>query len=251
MTENFDRVMQWVDALLAKTTAAGATEQEAAAAAEKAAQLVRKYQLDLGAERVKREGFVLRDVCVEGYSYTFAACAGFGISVLCEVKVWLSKGGRGLPSTVWILGLRSDVELAHHLFTSLAPLAVLAADAHLNKLQPGSAGEARSARHAFVVGYAGKVSERLKKMAHDREVANRGGTGTAIVPLDKKSLVDAEFKRRNIQLRRGSAGSISDRAAYEAGAAQGDRAGIGRPVKDGRVVGLIGHSNGRGGRGDG
>ena len=53
-----EKLLARIKALFSKTTEAGATEAEELAATEKARELIEKYQLDMGAEELKREGFV-------------------------------------------------------------------------------------------------------------------------------------------------------------------------------------------------
>jgi hypothetical protein len=227
-------IFRKIEALREKTkTYAHATEEEAAAAAAKARELVEKYQIDLGAEAVRREGFVLRDIRLDGYTYHFASCVGYAIGRFAEVQVWFTRSS-GLPATAWILGLRSDVELAAHLFESLSTQALA-----------GAAKVPSKDRHGFVVGAATGISQRLLKQVHTREAQVAGG-GRALVPIDKGTLVQNELDARGIKIQRGGGVRTSNAAAFDAGADHGARVGFGRPIANsGRVAGLIEHKGRR------
>jgi hypothetical protein len=103
-----------------------------------------------------------------------------------------------------------------------------------------SAGEARSARHAWVLGCAQSVSKRLMATVREREV-RASGNGPELVPIDKPALLQAELDARGLKFSKAHAVTMSDGASYGAGAEHGDGASIGRPIKDGRVAGLLEH----------
>jgi Protein of unknown function (DUF2786) len=103
------KLLARIKALFSKTTKSGATEAEELAAAEKARELIEKYQLDMGAEELRKEGFVTKAIDMEIAHFTFARRILHAINKFCEVKSWyITLGGR----TVEAFGLASDVELA-------------------------------------------------------------------------------------------------------------------------------------------
>jgi Protein of unknown function (DUF2786) len=235
--EERTRIFRKVEALMAKTVAAGATEEEALTAAAKARELIEKYQIDLGAEAVKREGFLLRDIRLDGYKTPFVRSVSYAIERFTEVKMWFTVP-YGLPATVWVFGLKSDVELAVHLIESLSAHALGGLSRHAVN---GSAGEVRAARHAFVVGCARSAGDKLMAQVREREV-RASGNGRELVEIDKPTILQNELKARGMKFSKGNGTTVSDTEAYGAGAAHGEGASFGRPIKDGRVAGLIEHS---------
>jgi hypothetical protein len=232
------KIFAKIEALLSKTTAAGATEEEAAAAAAKARELVEKYQVDLGAEQVRKEGFVLRDLRIEGYEQTFVRGISYAVGVFAEVRIWFTTP-RGLPTTAWIFGLRSDVELAMHMLRSLTTFALSGLDRHRAAADPTTSASSRAVRHGFILGCARSVSDRLLQTAREREAHTQGGDGNALVKLDKAAIIQVELDARGMKFTTSCHASTSDARSYGAGAAHGKGASFGRPVKDGRIVGLI------------
>jgi hypothetical protein len=111
-----EKLLTRIRALFAKTTETGATEAEELAAAEKARELIEKYQIDLGAEELKRDGFVKKAIDMETVHFTFARFILDAIDKFCEVRCWYTTFGS--PQIV-VFGLASDVELAAYLIESL------------------------------------------------------------------------------------------------------------------------------------
>jgi hypothetical protein len=221
------KIFTKIEALMSKTTAAGATEEEAASAAEKARELIEKYQVDLGAEAVRREGFVLRDIRLDGYMYPFTRCISYAVGRFAEVKIWFMRAS-GLPNTCWILGLRSDVELAVHLIESLTAQALV-----------GVAKVPGKDRHGFVIGAGASISKRLMEQVLAREAQAAGG-GRALVPIDKSTLIQNELDARGIEFQRSSSIGTSNGDAYNAGADHGAGMGFSRPIANGgRIAGLL------------
>jgi hypothetical protein len=245
-----DKLLVRIKALFAKTTEAGATEAEQLAAVEKAHELIAKYQIDLGAEELKREGFVKKQIDgMDPAQFIFARRIGFALEKFCEVSTWYMPAVRRL----FILGLRSDAEFAEYLIKSLAAFAVAGADLHVateRKMRialgtPMSATETRECRRSHLVGCANRISLRLKGLAAQRSMQNaKPGSYGTLVKLDKPALIKAEMERLDIRLSWGSALSGgSDRDSFAAGSAHGSRASFGRPVGGGgRIAGLIGKS---------
>jgi hypothetical protein len=241
-----DKLLARIKALFSKTVEAGATEAEELAAAEKARELLEKYQLDLGAEELKREGFIQKMIEAERAQFAFARRIMHSINQFCEVRTWYSTWGK---PRIFVLGLASDVEFAAYLVESLSNFAVAGAAMHVavqRKIAialatPMTAAESREAHRSYLVGCANRVSMRLREMAQQRRAqAARPGSFGALIKLDKPALVDAEMDRIGIHLRRGSSltGAVN-RGSFEAGSQHGAKASFGRPVAGGRVAGLI------------
>jgi hypothetical protein len=240
-----DKLLVRIKALFSKTVEAGATEAEALAAAEKAHELIEKYQIDLGAEELKREGFIKKTITMELAGFAFARRVLLAIEEFCEVKAWLEGSGR-----IVILGLSSDAELAGYLIESLTNFALSGASLHVameRKMAiaiavPMTGAESREAHRSYLVGCADRISLRLGEMAQQRKARPPSpGSYGALIKLDKPALIDAEMDRLGIHLRMGSClTSGRDRGSFEAGSAHGAKATFGRPVAGGRIAGLIG-----------
>ena len=241
------KLLARIKALFSKTTEAGATEAEELAAAEKARELIEKYQIDLGAEELKREGFVTKSIDMEPARFAFARRILNAVDKFCEVKCWyMTYGGR----SVEVFGLASDVELAAYLIESLTSFSLSGADMHIaveRKMQialgtPMTSAESREAYRSYLLGCANRISVRLREMAQQRKTQTaKPGSYGALITLDKLALIDAEMRRLDIRLQSGSPLTrASDSGSFAAGSAHGEKASFGRPVGGGRISGLIG-----------
>jgi hypothetical protein len=250
MTEtNQDKLLARIKALLSKTVEAGATEAEEMTSAAKARELIEKYQLDLGAEELRREGFVRKTIEAESVRFAFARRILLAINEFCEVKTW-TEGFRGIiPTRICVLGLASDAEFAGYLIESLANFALAGAGLHVAAARkmaiavaaPMTAAESREAYRSYLLGCANRISLRLREMARQRkaQMPSAGSYG-ALIQLDKPALIDAEMDRLGIHLRKGSGlTGGGDRGSFEAGQKHGAKASFGRPVAGGHIAGLI------------
>lgn len=243
-----EKLLARIKALFSKTTGAGATEAEELAAAEKARELIEKYQLDMGAEELKKEGFVEKSIDMEAARFAFARRILQGVDEFCEVKTWYRTF---YQRSVVVFGLRSDVELAAYLIESLTTFTLSGADLHIaleRKMAialgtPMTSAQSRQAHFSYVDGCADRISDRLSEMARRRrsQTAKPGSYG-ALITLDKPALIQAEMERCGIRFRTGTAlTGGSDGGSFSAGSAHGAKASFGRPVGGGRIAGLIGN----------
>ena len=241
------KLLSRIKALFSKTTDSGATEAEELAAAEKARELIEKYQLDMGAEELKKEGFVKKSIDMEAARFAFARRILLAIEYFCEVKCWyMTYGG---PQVV-VFGLASDVELAAYLIESLTTFSLGGADLHIaveRKMAialgtPMTAAETRGCQRSYLLGCANRISVRLRELARQRNTQNaRPGSYGALIKLDKPALIEVEMERLDIRLSCGSPlTGASDGGSFAAGSAHGAKASFGRPVGGGRIAGLIG-----------
>jgi hypothetical protein len=247
MTEsNREKLLAKIRALFSKTVENGATEAEEMAAAEKAHELVEKYQLDLGAEELKKEGFKQNHIkMADRTQFTFARRIMWGIDDFCEVKTWTMLGGELFV----IFGLTSDVEFGSYLVESLTTFALAGADLHVaaeRKMAialgaPLESHESRETRRSYLIGCANRINSRLREMARERRQRSaKPGSYGALVNIDKPVMLREEMERLGIRLRSGSGlTGASDRGAFTAGSAHGSKATFGRPIAGGRVAGQI------------
>ena len=147
MTEtNRQKLLARIRALFSKTVANGATEAEELAATKKARELIEQYQIDLGAEELKREGFTMKNIELEHANFTFARRIMLGIDRFCEVKSWYETWG--VKPVVTVFGLASDAEFAVYLIKHLTMFAVSGADLHVAAERKIRATDTRARRFA-------------------------------------------------------------------------------------------------------
>jgi Protein of unknown function (DUF2786) len=248
MTEERDKLLARIRKLLAMTAAAGCTEAEALAAAEKVHELIETYQIDLGAEEIKREGFVRKCIKLDPTQFTFARRILLAIEEFCEVRHWYTTFG---GPQIEILGLRSDAEFAAYLIETLTNFAIAGADMHIavaRKMalavgEPLTAVESREANRSYLVGCASRIAHRLHELAAQRKAqAATPGSSRALVCLDKPALIAAEMERLDIKVCGGSGlTGAGNQGSFAAGAAHGAKATFGRPVSGGGgIAGMIG-----------
>ena len=98
-----------VQALLNKTTENGATEAEAMAAAEKARELMDRYQIEAGSAGLEKEG-ALKVTVKRGHYKTLAVKdrIAYAVAQFCDSKVWLTKSS----DEMHFFGLKSDADFA-------------------------------------------------------------------------------------------------------------------------------------------
>jgi hypothetical protein len=245
-----EKLLARIKALFSKTTAAGATEAEELSAAEKARELIEKYQLNMGQEELKKEGFVKKDINMESARFAFGRRIIWAIDEFCEVRGW--EHSFGPRKRIVMLGLVSDVELAAYLIESLTSFCLGGADIHIaieRKMAialgtPMTPAQSRGAYLSYQSGCADRISMRLIKLANERLARTaRPGSYGALITLDKPTLIKAEMDRLNIRLAsRGGLTGGSDGGSFAAGSSHGAKASFGRPVGGGRIAGMIGKS---------
>ena len=115
-----DKMAHKIRALMAKAEDGAATEAEAVAAAEKAKELLDKYQLDLGAVQLIKEGFQnLRSSDQSVESAHIHDSLAYFIGQYTDTIAWRSPPERGRPAECKYFGLKTDVEFAVWLSQSL------------------------------------------------------------------------------------------------------------------------------------
>jgi len=214
---NLSAIAAKIRALQAKTTASGASEAEALAAALKARELLDKYQLDMTEFEIKEEG--TSQQAAPSDRQGIASRLANAIASFCSCKVWTSDN----RAKIQYLGLRSDSEFASWLTTSLSGFCQSAA---LDYSLFSSDGADPALVASFLNGTIQRINTRLK--------GNLPATGTSLVVL-KNALVEEAYAKLNLRLGQGRAVSYtSSRAdAFAAGQAAGDLASFGKPLSPG------------------
>lgn len=234
MTFSRETVAARVRALLAKTTENGCSEAEAMFAAEKARELMDKYDIEIGEAGMAAEGTekMTFDETTRG-RLDLTSRMTYRIAEFCDVKSWRSP----YRGTATFFGLKSDVEFAVWLTRSLEAFVNNAADSYLagQRFGRGSGRSRYMADKSFTLGCIGRINVRLGKLTAERKAAMKAaaGTGTSLVVV-KSAIVEKDFRKLGLRLRSSSRRDPSVASgAYAAGQAAGDRASFGRPLGGG------------------
>lgn len=247
--EDKTAIMARVKALLAKTQAAGCSEEEADAAVTKARELIAKYQIDMTEKELVAEGFaeiVMHWKSRARYDIEVSLCvrvAEYTGTHVCRIP-GLTKTRQGLQ----YFGLESDVQFAEWLLIALADFVErngreyrskraeqlsAAYDSPVATVTRVCKSQLADAEKSFAMGCYGRINKRLKE-ATTQTVQVKAATGTALVLLDKHALVRAEMQRRgrHIAKYRNGGGNriIRSASAYQEGQAVGDRANFSKPI---------------------
>jgi hypothetical protein len=218
---SLDRLKTLVQALRAKTTANGCTEDEALSAAAKVAELLDRHDLSLSDVELREEP------CEQRAYETFRKkriplddCIG-AVAHFCDCRVWREKNAAGENRYVFF-GLRADVEVAHYL-TELIDGAVRAElGRYKNSVEYGRFRhqDRHLANASFTLGMVTSIGQKLSAMKRARDRVNEE-SGRALVVV-KAAVVDHEFAKLDLRLRTARGGSrMVSPTAYEAGSAAG------------------------------
>jgi hypothetical protein len=230
-------IIEKIKALLAKTTANGATEAEMLAALDKAAAMQDAYDItDEELQIAKNETAMLhadppdlKDPHKIKWRLTYA------VSQFCGVHIFRSRHETGLKC----IGMPSDVQFAMWLLDNLADFVFAALYEHLiGCCAPPS--ERRIVMRSFVEGCCDRITDRLIDLVK-RSTEAHTSNGRELVVI-KDAAIKAYMKEHDIHLQSCCMGLSSnvDSAARAAGRAAGDRASFGRPVSGAAGVLRIG-----------
>ncbi len=196
-----DRLIGRIQALRSKTVAHGCTEQEALAAASKAAELLDRHGLGLGELDGRRDA--CEGAAVEtGRKRTSALdqCVP-AIGSFFDCRYWGEKDVSG--GLRWIFfGLPADVAAARYLYDLVA----IVFDTETRDFRAGPTYEAmptgsrRTATNSFQIGLSHGIASKLSQLRAAREAVLRGGSGRDLV-VAKSDLVEREFASLGLQLR--------------------------------------------------
>jgi hypothetical protein len=228
MTIPLEKLRGRIQALRSKTVANGCTEQEALSAAAKVADLLDQHDLSLSDFEIREEQ------CEQGIIDTnrkqrqpVGACIP-AIADFCDCKVWQEKDEAGKVRYVFF-GLKPGVEMARYVYDLV--LTALQTGWVKHKAAQRFIRYADDERASFMIGMAMSIADQLRLMKGKRDQATKQATGRDLV-LVRHAVVDAEFAKLDLNLRRGrSSGKRVSAGAFEAGQAAGQsftiRRGIG------------------------
>ena len=223
-------------ALLAKTIEAGATEDEAMAAAERAQRIMVEHNItleDIEASDVDRNAFGHWAEKTRGSRYNVVTkCTMMAIADYCGVRCWVQRGETfdGVRSNAHIeehfAGYAADVEHA----TFLLNLTKEAAEHECRVWARLYGNTSAKDRDDFKIGMGRRVAKRLREMAPTRAQAASQPGGTALV-VAKANAVANYLKTDlgvNLQSRSTSSTRQRNQDAIRAGDAAGARMGLHR-----------------------
>jgi hypothetical protein len=221
---DLDRLVQRIRALRAKTVEQGCTEQEALAAAEKVAELLDRYGLNLSELDLRKQ-----------------SCEGIGIetdrkrrgpiddcmasiAAFFDCRVW-SETAEDSTLRYVFFGLPADVQAAVYLhdLIALAFVSETAAFQAGDFYRSAASGHRRSATNSFQLGLARGINEKLRTLREARDMAGAGSSGRALVPI-KDSMIDDEMERLGLTFhRKATSRKRVLPGAYNAGKEAGER----------------------------
>jgi hypothetical protein len=233
--ERRKKISAKIRALLAKTVENGCTEEEAVAAAAKAAELLDLYDLDLDEVEMRESPF---EHAYETYDDPVAERLwkpAHGIAAMTGTRWWTSKPGV-FPVRIDFFGFAHEVEIAKYL---MAICVRAMRDAHARKAKELAilAKDFRRRRMAaFLDGMADSLRKRIEAMRPPKP------TGTGLVVL-RNALIDEALKDLGTKLKGGKGRPSRDfEPEYEKGVLAGERvslsAGVGASTSPVAKIGL-------------
>lgn len=220
-------IIDKIKALLAKTTANGATEAEMMSVLDKASAMMDAYDItDADVQVAKDEAAMLHaDPPDLKDPHKIKWRLSHAVGEFCNVQIYRSRHETGLKC----IGMPSDVQFAMWLLDALADFVFEELYAHLiGCLAPQN--ERRIIIRSFTVACCERITDRLLALV-ERSKAARTSNGRELV-LVKDAAIKAFMKDNDIRLHMcsGYSPSTFDAAAHAAGQAAGNRATFGRPV---------------------
>ena len=189
-------IIEKIKALLAKTTANGATEAEMMSALDKASAMMDAYDItDADVQVAKDEAAMLHAEppdLKDPHQIKWRLC--YGVGEFCNVKIYRSRHETGLKC----IGMPSDVQFAMWLLDTLADFVFAELYAHLiGCLAPQN--ERRVIIRSFTEACCDRIADRLLALV-ERSKAARTSNGRELVVV-KDAAIKAFMKDNGIRLR--------------------------------------------------
>jgi hypothetical protein len=224
MTDNREKMLDKIRALLRKTAENGCTKEEHLAALDKARALMDAYEVTDGdLQLAKDEGAILRKE-PPGSRDPHGIKSGMASAVarFTDCRAW-RDGKAGLV----FCGLPADARFATWLLDHLTAFVQAELARHLmGDIRMNS--DRRLAINGFVIGATSQISRRLTELC--KPAATASANSRALV-VTKQAVIKAKLDELGIRLRKGrSSGRQYDASSLAAGRSAGDRASFGRPL---------------------
>lgn len=238
------RIAAKIKALLAKTTEAGATEEEALAAATKAAELMRDYQVSLSETEILSDGFeeLWIDHYIQEFRIPYEQIAN-AIAALTGTQAMLRRQLN--KKYVSFFGLRGDVEFASWLCKALGDFVVAGSHQHVLERKIAmplhQKADIRLWQKSYFAGAAMRITDRIYALKREQDAAlKRKAGGSRDLIIAKQAIVSAEMARQGIELQSARRSRVDvEQHSYTAGLARGDQASFSRPVNGGRDTRML------------
>jgi hypothetical protein len=227
MADRRNAIIEKIKALLAKTTANGATEAEMLSALDKASAMMDAYNITDADVKVAMDEVAMMHTEAPDVTdpHNIKWCLCYAVSEFCGVKIFRPNRETCLKC----IGMPSDVQFAMWLLDTLADFVFVELYAHLiGCLAPKS--ERKIIIRSFTAACCERIGDRLVALVEQSKAARTNNGKELIVIKDAAIKVFMEANNIRIRVRCVGGSSTFDGAALAAGHAAGDRASFGRPV---------------------
>ncbi|MGB3833779.1 MAG: DUF2786 domain-containing protein [Mesorhizobium sp.] len=236
MNDQQKKIAARIKALMAKTTAAGATEEEALSAMQKAREMMDKYGLTK--EAIEQDAATIDRQSIKRDNYkTFVIKDHLAMQVAryCDCKVWMNRK----EGTMTFFGTEQDRQFAAWLIESLDLFVRNQTVRFMQDSGFRNGSGPWDRQKGFMVGCIDRINRRLHQLSDERN-RQKAGNGRSLVVV-KMQLVERAFNQIGMRLRSSSksSGMKGDGSAFAAGQAAGDRANFARPINGGSGVRAI------------
>jgi len=228
-SSNRAAALKRIQALLAKTTDNGCTEEEAFAAAAKAGELMDKYGIESSETEMRAETCTMGIHGAERNKPHESRWCATEIAKYCDCRVW-HKTGTG---QIVFFGMPADAEVATYLMRVVEGAMNRSFKAFKHSPDYPIYDMSRHVRNTFMGAMSDRINARLRDMRTARHTETlKTTTGTSLV-LVKQQIVDEQFAATGMTLRSAKAARhrvSNSQAAMAAGQAAGDRVHLGAAV---------------------
>lgn len=234
MTDNRQKLLDKIKALLSKTVDNGCTEAEAMSALSMAQAMMDAHEItEDEVNETKQESAIRAEMKDMRDPHHIRSHLVVRISEFTNTKTWRSEY-RSQKFKYNFVGLQSDVDFAIWLTETLTMFVQRELKNYIwsndyTALEPSMK---RRVINGFVHGCCNRINQRLKELTEQGKV-HKTDNGNALVVV-KNELIERKMQELGLQLRYPRSRSTRiEPNAYGAGKAAGDRASFGRPVGSG------------------
>jgi hypothetical protein len=230
MSDNREKLIDKIKALLSKTTERGCTQEEEFAALAKARGLQDAYEIsDAELQLTKAEAAILRaeppgTEDPHGIKFDLS----YAVAEFTDCRVW--KNHKSAGNNLVFCGLPADARFATWLLDHLTSFV----QAELANYLMGNVATGMPRRRAingFVAGITQSITKRLLELCKPAPTAAAATTNSRALVVVKQQLIKSRMDELGIKLRScGGSEKQTDTGSLNAGRSAGDRASFGRPV---------------------
>lgn len=215
MTDDREKIAARIRALLAKTVANGCTEDEALAAAQKAAEMLARYNLTVDEVEMRASPFTQEGDIFDGLVGERMWKIAAAVAHLTDTRYWTSPAGV-VPVAINFFGFDHEVAVARYLLVICAN----AMNTEQERMHANYALLVANARRRKIIPYLDGMADRLHQRI--RKMKPPAPTGRGLVVL-RNQLIDDAMEQMKLKLsERATRGSRDREAEYLAGVRAGD-----------------------------